>query len=233
MIATDGTIDGALAERTRRVVPEGRTFSYVLVDGEPRAHDHPERRAPDPAGQGGTARRLPSPARRAMGSIVSAGSAWPVPSGATSIPCTRSSSGSCPTATRSASPSAGNAAGTGARIALLNRAARTEIEDVVRRVEKVETAVEPRFQEHFVHAMAIPHDTDPYEQLAAPCRSRPGRRRPAPRSRRAPPQTPAERHREETRMSETTRTPLRRTRGASGARDCTRSPRRCRSSRAR
>lgn len=62
--------------------------------------------------------------------------------------------------------SAGNAAGTGARIALLDRGAREEIERVVRSVEKVETAVEPRFQEHFVHAMAIPHDTDPYARLA-------------------------------------------------------------------
>ena len=62
--------------------------------------------------------------------------------------------------------SAGNAAGDGARIALLDRGAREEIERVVRSVEKVETAVEPRFQEHFVHAMAIPHDTDPYERLA-------------------------------------------------------------------
>src|SRR3546814_8791459 len=35
--------------------------------------------------------------------------------------------------------SAGNAAGTGARIALLNAEARREIEAVVRRVEKVET----------------------------------------------------------------------------------------------
>ncbi|MEM6945502.1 MAG: ASKHA domain-containing protein, partial [Pseudomonadota bacterium] len=61
--------------------------------------------------------------------------------------------------------SAGNAAGTGARIALLNRGARREIEDVVRRIEKVETAVEPRFQEHFVAAMAIPHKTAPYPIL--------------------------------------------------------------------
>jgi uncharacterized 2Fe-2S/4Fe-4S cluster protein (DUF4445 family) len=62
--------------------------------------------------------------------------------------------------------SAGNAAGTGARIALLNRAARVEIERVVREVEKVETAVEPRFQEHFVEALAIPHRTQPYPRLA-------------------------------------------------------------------
>ena len=61
---------------------------------------------------------------------------------------------------------AGNAAGTGARIALLNRASRAEIADVVRRIEKIETAVEPRFQEHFVNAMAIPHGVDAYELLA-------------------------------------------------------------------
>jgi uncharacterized 2Fe-2S/4Fe-4S cluster protein (DUF4445 family) len=62
---------------------------------------------------------------------------------------------------------AGNAAGTGARIALLNRAARDEIEAIVRRVEKVETAVEPRFQEHFVGAMGFPHTTDPFPHLGA------------------------------------------------------------------
>src|SRR5262249_49629595 len=62
--------------------------------------------------------------------------------------------------------SAGNAAGTGARIALLNGASRAEIAQVVRRVEKVETAVEPRFQEHFVAAMAIPHATAPFTRLS-------------------------------------------------------------------
>ena len=52
--------------------------------------------------------------------------------------------------------SAGNAAGTGARIALLDRASRIAIEQQVRAVVKIETAVEPRFQEHFVAAMSIP-----------------------------------------------------------------------------
>ena len=33
------------------------------------------------------------------------------------------------------------------------------IEELVRRIEKIETAIEPRFQEHFVEAMAIPHTT--------------------------------------------------------------------------
>jgi len=61
--------------------------------------------------------------------------------------------------------SAGNAAGTGARIALLDQRSRRNIEQLVRRVEKIETAVEPRFQEFFVEAMAIPHLTAPFERL--------------------------------------------------------------------
>jgi len=61
--------------------------------------------------------------------------------------------------------SAGNAAGTGARIALLNRDARTEIEEIVGRIEKIETAIEPRFQEHFVAASAMPNAVDPFETL--------------------------------------------------------------------
>jgi len=61
--------------------------------------------------------------------------------------------------------SAGNAAGTGARIALCSVAARRAIETEVRRIHKVETAIEPRFQEHFVAANAIPHATDPFPEL--------------------------------------------------------------------
>lgn len=62
--------------------------------------------------------------------------------------------------------SAGNAAGTGARIALCNIGARSEIERVVREITKVETAIEPKFQDHFVAANAIPHKTDPFPELA-------------------------------------------------------------------
>ena len=62
--------------------------------------------------------------------------------------------------------SAGNAAGTGARMALCSVAARRAIETQVRRITKVETAIEPRFQEHFVAANALPHATDPFPELA-------------------------------------------------------------------
>lgn len=61
--------------------------------------------------------------------------------------------------------SAGNAAGTGARIALLNRAARAEIEATVRDIHKIETAIEPRFQEHFVNASAIPNAVEAFPNL--------------------------------------------------------------------
>jgi uncharacterized 2Fe-2S/4Fe-4S cluster protein (DUF4445 family) len=45
--------------------------------------------------------------------------------------------------------------------------ARDEIENAVRRIEKIETAVEPMFQQHFVEAMAIPHKTAAFPNLSA------------------------------------------------------------------
>jgi uncharacterized 2Fe-2S/4Fe-4S cluster protein (DUF4445 family) len=61
---------------------------------------------------------------------------------------------------------AGNAAGTGTRVALLNKSSRTEIENLVRNVEKIETAVEPAFQQHFIDAIAIPHGSDLFSNLS-------------------------------------------------------------------
>jgi uncharacterized 2Fe-2S/4Fe-4S cluster protein (DUF4445 family) len=62
--------------------------------------------------------------------------------------------------------SVGNAAGTGARIALLNFPSRLEIGEILPKVEKIETALEPKFQEYFIAAMALPHKTDKYEELS-------------------------------------------------------------------
>ncbi|MFT4999296.1 MAG: uncharacterized 2Fe-2S/4Fe-4S cluster protein (DUF4445 family), partial [Paracoccaceae bacterium] len=61
--------------------------------------------------------------------------------------------------------SAGNAAGTGARIALLNTDARRDIEQVVQQIHKIETAIEPRFQEHFVNASNIPNSVEKFPIL--------------------------------------------------------------------
>ena len=62
--------------------------------------------------------------------------------------------------------SVGNAAGAGAVQSLLSRALRNEMQDVVRKVTKIETATEPRFQELFVAAMAFPHATATNPHLA-------------------------------------------------------------------
>ena len=61
----------------------------------------------------------------------------------------------------------GNAAGTGALMALLNRDYRREIEETVTRIEKIETALEPHFQQLFIDAMALPNKVDPFPKLAS------------------------------------------------------------------
>ena len=51
-------------------------------------------------------------------------------------------------------------------MALLNRGHRREIEETVRKIEKIETALESKFQEHFVNAMAMPNKVDAFPKLA-------------------------------------------------------------------
>jgi uncharacterized 2Fe-2S/4Fe-4S cluster protein (DUF4445 family) len=60
----------------------------------------------------------------------------------------------------------GNAAGDGARIALLNRNKRAEAQEIARWVKYIETAVDPDFQEEFVNAIHIPHAADLFPTLA-------------------------------------------------------------------
>jgi len=59
----------------------------------------------------------------------------------------------------------GNAAGDGARIALLNRAKRQQAQEIAYRVKYIETAVDPDFQAEFVKAMHLPHKLDPFPHL--------------------------------------------------------------------
>ena len=108
-----------------------------------------DRRARDPARQGRALCRGEAARWSAAASSASSASRSPAPSAATSISSMRWRSASFPIAISPRSASAGNAAGTGARIALLNLAARAEIESVVRRIEKIETAIEPDFQAPF------------------------------------------------------------------------------------
>lgn len=60
----------------------------------------------------------------------------------------------------------GNAAGDGARIALLNRAARQEAGRLAADAVHIQTAVAPDFQAEFVGAIALPHATDAFPHLA-------------------------------------------------------------------
>ena len=59
----------------------------------------------------------------------------------------------------------GNAAGDGARMALLNVDKRREASEAARNVEFVETAVEPDFQTRFMDSLAIPHAKDTFPHL--------------------------------------------------------------------
>ena len=61
----------------------------------------------------------------------------------------------------------GNAAGDGARIVLLSKARRAEAALAARRVEYIETAIDPAFQDEFVGAMHLPHMIDPFPHLDA------------------------------------------------------------------
>ena len=59
----------------------------------------------------------------------------------------------------------GNAAGDGARIALLNKDKRAEAADISQWVTYIETAVDPNFQDEFVGAIHMPHASDAFPHL--------------------------------------------------------------------
>ena len=164
IVDADGVVDGSHAARSARVVAEGRTFSYILHRGDvPLRITQNDVRAIQLAKAALYAgiRLLMDHLRvdgvdrvrlaGAFGSHIDVKYAMVL--------------GMVPDCALEHVTSAGNAAGTGARIALLDKRSRDEIEDVVRRIQKIETAVEPRFQEHFVEAMAIPHRSAAYPHL--------------------------------------------------------------------
>jgi uncharacterized 2Fe-2S/4Fe-4S cluster protein (DUF4445 family) len=59
----------------------------------------------------------------------------------------------------------GNAAGDGARIALLNKEKRIEAQERAHWVRYIETAVDPNFQDEFVGAIHLPHASDAFPHL--------------------------------------------------------------------
>ena len=165
IITTDGVIDGGLAARSPRVVADGRTFAYLIDDRHGRdirivQNDVRAIQLAKAALYAGVRLLMDRMGVEEVDRITLAGAF-----GSHIDTKYAMVLGMIPDCALDKVYSAGNAAGTGARIALVNRSRREEIERVVRRIEKVETAVEPRFQEHFVQAMAFPHKTAPYPKL--------------------------------------------------------------------
>ena len=163
VIRADGTIDGACADRTTRVVADGRTFAYVLYD-DIRVTQTDVRAIQLAKGAlYAGARLLMDRAGLDHVDAVKLAGAF----GSHIDPVYALVLGLVPDCDPTRVTSVGNAAGSGAVRALLSAAARSEIERVAREITKVETAVEPAFQHHFVGAMGIPHATDPYAHLAS------------------------------------------------------------------
>ncbi|MDN2568524.1 ASKHA domain-containing protein [Aquibium sp. A9E412] len=166
IISEDGVIDGALAARNPRVVAAGRTFSYVLSEAAPRLtitqNDVRAIQLAKAALYAGIRLLMEKQGVTAVDTIRFAGAF-----GSFIDPKYAMVLGLIPDCELDKVSAIGNAAGTGARMALLNRDYRREIEQTVRRIEKIETALESRFQEHFVNAMALPNKVDPFPRLAA------------------------------------------------------------------
>ncbi len=169
IINQDGVLDGRLAARSPRIVENGRTFAYVLhravagtntVEMKITQNDVRAIQLAKAALYAGIALLMDRLGIEQVDRIRLAGAF-----GSHIDVKYATILGMLPDCDLSHVRSAGNAAGTGARIALLDATSRGVIEELVRRIEKVETAIEPRFQQHFVEAMAIPHKTAPYPHL--------------------------------------------------------------------
>lgn len=164
IINQDGVVDGSLVERSPRIVAQGRTFSYLVHQGEPTLmitqNDVRAIQLAKAALYAGIKLLMEHFGTDKLDRIRLAGAF-----GAHIDVKYAMLLGMIPDCDLAHVASAGNAAGTGARIALLDIGSRKTVEELVHKVEKVETAIEPRFQQHFVEAMGIPHSTATYVHL--------------------------------------------------------------------
>ncbi|MGB7286132.1 MAG: ASKHA domain-containing protein [Salaquimonas sp.] len=165
IITEDGVIDGSLAAKTDRIVEEGRTWSYVLWRGKQelliRQTDVRAIQLAKAALYAGIKLLMDKKGITEVDSISFAGAF-----GTFIDPKYAMVLGLIPDCDLENVKAVGNAAGYGAKMALLNRDYRREIEDTVTKIEKIETALEPDFQRHFVNAMAMPNKLEPFPKLA-------------------------------------------------------------------
>ncbi len=163
VITADGTIDGAKAAKSNRIESDGRTFAYRISDNvSVTQNDVRAIQLAKAALYAGFRLLMDKIDIKSVDRVVLAGAF-----GTHIDPKYAMVLGMIPDCLLDNVRAAGNAAGAGARMALLNEQARRAIESVVRDIEKIETAIEPSFQDHFVKAMAIPHKSDPYAKLAS------------------------------------------------------------------
>ncbi|MDG0970660.1 MAG: ASKHA domain-containing protein [Porticoccaceae bacterium] len=167
LVTVDGVVDGDLVKRTPRILQNDRTWSYILhtpsSDEAPIAVTQNDIRQIQLAKAAlyagvkllmdhmGTQKVERIRLAGAFGSHINVQHAMVL--------------GLIPDCVLEEVSSAGNAAGTGARIALLNNQSRDVIETLVKNIEKIETALEPRFQDYFVDAMAFPNKKDCFPNL--------------------------------------------------------------------
>jgi len=165
----NGVVQGSLAATTTRVQPEDRTFRYVIRPG---TGDDPELAITQ-----NDVRQI-----QLAGSALRAGIDLLMEhAGITEVHDVRLAGafgahidplyalvlGLVPDGPVDGVRAVGNASGAGAVRMLVSAEQRREIATAVERIEKIETATEPRFQELFVAAMAFPHDTAPSPHLGA------------------------------------------------------------------
>ena len=100
------------------------------------------------------------------------GSCWLAPLAGTSSPFHAMVLGLIPDCELERVTAVGNAAGDGARIALLNAASGARPRRLAHWVKHVQTAVAPGFQDEFVAALALPHGWTPSRTWPAGCRAR-------------------------------------------------------------
>lgn len=165
----NGVVQGALAASTDRVKPEDRTFRYVIraADGdEPELaitqNDVRQIQLAGSALRAGIDLLMEHAALDEVHDVRLAGAF-----GAHIDPVYALVLGLVPDCPVDGVRAVGNSSGAGAVRMLVSAGQRAEIALAVERIEKIETATEPRFQELFVAAMAFPHDTAPTPHLAA------------------------------------------------------------------
>ncbi|QRY70155.1 DUF4445 domain-containing protein [Ensifer sp. PDNC004] len=165
IISEDGVVDGGMAAKSPRIIPNGRTFSYLLHDGEPRItvtqNDIRAIQLAKAALYAGIKLLMEKQGVDHVDTIRFAGAF-----GSFIDPKYAMVLGLIPDCDLDDVKAVGNAAGTGALMALLNRGHRREIEQTVSKIEKIETALESKFQEHFVNAMAMPNKVDNFPKLS-------------------------------------------------------------------